>query len=352
MKTMSDFIMEQEVTDITDGSTVDVMHGFMEMNAIAAVAECYCEHAAIAQFANETGLNIFTESDESIFKKAWEGVKSFFSMIWDWLKAIVKAVISIFKQTSLEKCIEQLKKMLDDNKEMADKKCDFDGRACDALAVMELVYDFKEAVTVTGEATDTTVSVKKMESFIEKAKNWKDEYKKDKKGDFGGAYVTDSDVNSLPENSKITSVARTKSGKGFHEGTWGDLLSILVIMRAANIPSRGAKLLKQIDFDKNKVKAAKGETEKAVITAIKKAANALAKVYDLYQSSTIKMVKKLLNKEIRDQKLKELETRTKEREELHSATKTMAKNGPETTFGGGSATSESYEENTDGYYFL
>ena len=346
MKTMSDFIMEQEVTDITDGSTVDVLHGFMEMNAIAAVAECYCEHAAIAQFANETGLNIFTESDENIFKKAWEGVKSFFSMIWDWLKAIVKAVISIFKQTSLEKCIEQLKKMLDDNKEMADKKCDFDGRACDALAVMELVYDFKEAVTVTGEATDTTVSVKKMESFIEKAKNWKDEYKKDKKGDFGGAYVTDS----LPDNPKMTNVVRTKSGKGFHEGTWGDLLTILLFMREANIPSRGAKLLKQIDFDKNKVKAAKGDTEKAVITAIKKAANALAKVYDLYQSSTIKMVKKLLNKEIRDQKLKELETRTKEREEAHNATKTMEKSGSETTFA--SRKTESYEENTDGYYFL
>ena len=104
MKTMSEFIMEQEISDLTinDNAEIEVMEGFMKVQAVGAVAECYCEHAAIAEFANENGLNVFSESDESLGKKVWEGVKSFFSNIWEWIKAVVRAVVNIFTKSSIE----------------------------------------------------------------------------------------------------------------------------------------------------------------------------------------------------------------------------------------------------------
>ena len=40
MKTMSDFIMEQEVTTSSANDDMEIMEGFMKLSAIGAVAEC------------------------------------------------------------------------------------------------------------------------------------------------------------------------------------------------------------------------------------------------------------------------------------------------------------------------
>ena len=95
MKTMSDFIMEQEITTSSANDDMEIMEGFMKMNAIASIAECYCEHAAIAQFATEEGLSVFSESDDNIVKRAWNATKEFFEKIWEWLKALVRSILNI-----------------------------------------------------------------------------------------------------------------------------------------------------------------------------------------------------------------------------------------------------------------
>ena len=83
-----------------DGLTFHrIMEGFMKVQAIGAVAECYCEHAAISDFATEAGLTVFSESDDNIMKKAWNATKEFFTKIWEWLKALVKSVINFFTKS-------------------------------------------------------------------------------------------------------------------------------------------------------------------------------------------------------------------------------------------------------------
>ena len=118
------------------------------------------------------------------------------------------------------------------------------------------------------------------------------------------------------------------------------LLSLLERMQKANIPSSGRKLLKKFDFDKKNYKDKAGKEDKELIKEIKKAANLLAKAYDKYADSTVKMVRKLIKKDIQADKLKAVQTKN---DNLDSADK-MGK--------AADLTSESYTENSDGYYFL
>ena len=333
MKTMSDFIMEQEVsTEVND--ELDVVRGYMEMSAIGAVAECYCEHAAIAGFATEGGFSVFSESDDNILKKAWEATKSFFGKIWAWIKAMVQSVLSIFKRSSIDKCREKIQKGYNTGAFKEDDKCGISGVCCDAVEVLDLVEEFKDAVVVANDAAEgdkVSVSVKEMEKFIEKADRFTKGFKESKKAGWKDA--------GIDERKDVY-----KAGaKG--EFTYRDLDYILELMQNANIPSRGSKLLKQIDFDKKNVVAKGKDTDKAVISSIKKAANALAKVYDKYQSETVKMVSKLLNKDLSEAKLEKLESDAAQRKATAAARRDGT--GKEVSF-----KEESYTEHSDGYYFL
>lgn len=320
MKTMSEFIMEQEVDyDINDSAEIQVMESFMKVQAVGAVAECYCEHAAIAEFASENGLNVFSESDDSIGKKVWEGIKAFFSNIWEWLKALVKAVINIFTKSSIEKCIAELKAAQSNGRASID---DLDVRYLDAEAVLDLVEQFGEAVKAGAEGglDKGKDSAKK---FQEKAEGYLKGYKEHKKADdWKGAptskWVEDEDGNKKPEGQIQT------------------LIKLLERMQRANIPSSGHKLLKKFDFDKSNYKTKDGKENKDLIKDIKKAANLLAKAYDKYADSTVKMVRKLLKKDIQADKLKGLQAKN---DDLKAADKLGKMD-------------ESYVSNTDGYFFL
>lgn len=321
MKTMSEFIMEQETNyDINDNAELEVMESFMKVQAVGAVAECYCEHATIAEFAKENGLNVFSESDESIGKKVWEGVKTFFTNIWEWLKALVKAVINIFTKSSLEKCIAELKAAQRDGKTTI---TDLDERFLDAEAVLDLVEEFGEAVKAGAEGglEKGKDSAKK---FQEKAEKWLKGYKEHKKADdWKGADTTGYEYQGEGEKKVKTHDQITT------------LIDTLERMQKANIPSTGHKLLKKFDFDKSNYKTKDGKENKELIKDIKKAANLLAKAYDKYADSTVKMVRKLLKKDIQADKLKGVQNKN---DDLKSADK-LGKN-------------ESYVENSDGYFFL
>lgn len=317
MKSMTDYIMEQDSYVIDDNAEFEVMESFMKVQALCAVAECYCEHAAIAEFARENGLNVFSESDDSIGKKLWEGVKTFFTNIWEWLKALVKAVVNIFTKSSLEKCIAELKAAQSDARSYIN---DLDVRYLDAEKVLDLVEQFGEAVKAGAEGglEKGRNSAKK---FQEKAETYLKGYKEHKKADdWSGA-------------DKVTWV-EDENGVKKPEGQIQTLIKLLERMQRANIPSTGHKLLKKFDFDKNNYKTKDGKENKELIKDIKKAANLLAKAYDKYADSTVKMVRKLLKKDIQADKLKGLNAKN---DNLKAADK-LGK--------------ESFVDNTDGYYFL
>lgn len=317
MKTMSDFIMEQEITTSSANDDMEIMEGFMKLSAIGAVAECYCEHAAIAAFSQEAGINVFTESDDSIMKKAWNATKEFFTKIWEWLKALVKSVINFFTKSSIDRLIVKLEEMKR-NGELKNSSVltGIDITKIDADGVLKLVDEFSDAIKQDSEkATSTAESIKEFteraEAFLKKD-NLKDTFKKNE----------DSDASY-----------------------YDDVLAILKKFSANDVPSNGRKLLKKLDFNKSNYKKGgegddKDKVNKDLVKAIKKAANLVAKAYDTYVDNTVKLVNKVLKKNLKADDFKKLdEARDKGYDELETARKKKE-------------VAESYAENSDGYFFL
>ena len=317
MKTMSDFIMEQEITTSSANDDMEIMEGFMKLSAIGAVAECYCEHAAIAAFSQEAGINVFTESDDSIMKKAWNATKEFFTKIWEWLKALVKSVINFFTKSSIDRLIVKLEEMKR-NGELKNSSVltGIDITKIDADGVLKLVDEFSDAIKQDSEkATSTSESIKgfteRAEAFLKKD-NLKDTFKKNE----------DSDASY-----------------------YDDVLATLKKFSANDVPSNGRKLLKKLDFNKSNYKKGgegddKDKVNKDLVKAIKKAANLVAKAYDTYVDNTVKLVNKVLKKNLKADDFKKLdEARDKGYEELETARKKKE-------------VAESYAENSDGYFFL
>lgn len=315
MKTMSDFIMEQEITTSSANDEMEIMEGFMKVQAIGAVAECYCEHAAISDFATEAGLSVFSESDDNIMKKAWNATKEFFSKIWEWLKALVKSVINFFTKSSIDRLIVKLEELekAGDFKDTTEIK-GIDLSKIDAAGVLQLVDEFSDNIKKSSETTDSAA----MKGFIERAEAY---LKKD----------------SLKENFKQNDEKST---------SLTELKSLLKSLSAKDVPSSGRKLLKKLDFDKENYKKGgtgddKDKIDKDLVKSIKKAANLVAKSYDAYVDNTVKLVNKILKKNLKAEDYKEL---NKSRE---AGFENLEKSRDKTKLG-----TESYAENTDGYYFL
>lgn len=314
MKTMSDFIMEQEITTSSANDDMEIMESFMKMNAIASIAECYCEHAAIAQFATEEGFSVFSESDDNIVKRAWNTTKEFFEKIWEWLKALVKSIINIFTKSKVDKVIAKLK-----------------------------TRDKDEAISVSAKALQVTKVLK----FIETLGNIVTTANE------GGA--VESDIKDLQEELEDFNKDAKENNAGFSHGdnwgkndmTVGACLSILESINSAGIPTRGSKLLKKFGFDKTKVTNGGENVDKDIVKKIKKLASGVAKAYDKYYSATVKLVEKALGEKIRkeklDQRIAANDNMADSAEARKDARKAKAKAEAET---------ESYAENTDGYYFL
>lgn len=319
MKTMSDFIMEQEISTSSVDNDVEIMEGFMKVQAIGAVAECYCEHAAISDFATEAGLTVFSESDDNIMKKAWNATKEFFTKIWEWLKALVKSVINFFTKSSIDRLIVKLEEM----KKSGDFKdataiTGIDIKKIDADAILKLVDDFSDNIKKSSETTDSAA----MKGFIDRAEAFL------KKDTVKETFKKDDDKTSSLD----------------------DIIMTLRSFASKDVPSNGRKLLKKLDFDKNNYKKGgtgddKDKVNKDLVKDIKKAANLVAKAYDTYVDNTVKLVNKILKKNLKAEDYKEL---SKNREAGFKELKdTRSKNDL-----GTQVQQNSYVENTDGYYFL
>lgn len=310
MKTMSDFIMEQEVSTSAVDNDVEIMESFMKLNAIGAVAECYCEHAAIAAFSEEAGLNVFTESDENLFKRAGSAIKEFFEKIWEWLKAMVKTFINLFTKSKIDRVIAKLEARPD-----KDAKLEVDGRVQDPQDAIDEINRFGEFIAKANEGGDIKNELEEWTKGIEEAKK-------------------------LIKDNRATFDRANKWGTG--EITIATAIEYLKKQNEAGIPTSGSKLLKKFDFEKKKVKNGGDSMDKDAVKKIKKAASALAKFYDKVYGWNIKFISKALGQQIKEEKVKGLN-------DAADSAKTSQKNRRDAKDNFGE---ESYEENTDGYYFL
>ncbi len=321
---MSDFIMEQEANTASVDNDLEIMEGFMNVLKIGAVAEAYCEHAAIAGFAAENGLNVFSESAGDIVNKAWEGTKKFFNTIWEWLKSVVNGIIRFFTKSSVDRLIVKLKELKNEGKfknsvgvytdEGQTKTGELEvlkginPESLDVDALFELVTEFSDYVKSKQEGSGAKDFISRAEAFLKKD-TVKDKFKQDE--------------------DKQVSVDR--------------IISVLERMSAADIPSKGRKLLKKLEFDKkNYTKGGEGDDKdkvnKELVKEIKKAANLVAKAYDTYVDNTVKLVNKVLKKNLKETDYKEKNKfENQEYKDLDKAKKT---------------TGESFVDSTDGFSFL
>lgn len=318
---MSDFIMEQEVVE-TENNDLEIMESFMNVLAIGAVAEAYCEHAAIAGFAAENGLNVFSESAGDIVNKAWNTTKEFFSKIWEWLKSIVSGIIRFFTKSSVDRLIVKLKEYKEKGKfqyedEGKDVLVGINPAALDVDDLFTLVDDFSEYVKSKSEGSGAKSFIEKAEAFLKKD-TVKEKFKKD--------------------NDKFAAL--------------DEVISVLEKMSKADIPSKGRKLLKKLEFNKKNYKKGgegddKDKINKDLVKEIKKAANLVAKAYDTYVSNTVKLVNKVLKKNISEEK--DYAADNKFRDEKFNELKAARKPNPEPET---KTTGESFVDSTDDFSFL
>lgn len=350
MRTMSDFIMESEISDLelNGNAEVEVMESFMRMTAVAGVAECYCEHAAIAEFAESEGLSVFSESDDNIAKKAWSAVKSFFEQIWEWLKAIVKAVIQMITRSSLEKLIAKIRTWRDRGTDDEGHRFDINAESgvpaviIDAESVLALVEEFSEYIKA-GYDKDTLND--KLDNFAKDAKELVEKYKKTKKAKGGD----NTDYREI--KSSYTDIeGETHESVSTRGSRWGEVLATLERMQKNNTASSAHKLLKSLDFKKKEWKAEGAEkADNSDVKKVKEAAKWIAKAYDKYTGYTVKLVQKILKKQLKEERLNDLQGST-------AALKTVQGEGGDAikkrADKAAKAAEESYVDNTDGYFFL
>ena len=299
MKTMSDFIMEQDVVaaPVAEVTDVEIMESFMKMNAVAAVVDCYVEHAAIASFAESENLNVFTESADDVNAKKAGGFKKFLNAIWTWLKNIVRAVTQFITGNHLDRAIERCKKLIDeDNAAVLN-----DVPKVDVSGMMTTIEDFVALFKSNRSIDDMKAQINK---FIEDSENRAKGF--DKKN--------------------VDTEGRTAQ--------W--VLRMLEAIKKNDWMRKSKKILNEIDLaskDQFKIVDSEGgeaTTDKELMKLTKQASKILAKEYDKYTSFVTKVTDKLLK----------------------NATKPKKGTDDSTENKGGTATGESYSANTEGYNFL
>lgn len=330
MKSMSDYIMEQETGTIT--SDVSVLEGFMKVQALCAVAECYCEHATIAAFCESADIaSVFTESDESIGKKALGTIKAWFEHIIEWFKAIVKGIISFFTTKKIDRVIEGLEKAKKEG--ITDLDISNAADYLDPEDIYGMIEKFKGIIDKVSETansaavkTDIEALSKELEEYIKAGK------KKVSKDRFDSSAKTRNSID--------------------------DVITELKQIQSRGPAKNGRELLKKLGYKPKEAKTQDGQAvDKDTNKAIKKLAGQLAKAYDKYCGATVKLVDKALGKAERDAALEELQQHNESRKAeakgrgdkaFFPANDTQAAAGGNT----GDSKTESYVENNDGYYFL
>lgn len=293
MKTMSDFIMEQDIdtsvnTEVTDN---EIMESFMRMNCAFATAECVLEHAMIVEFAEAEGLDLFAEASSEFddakasIKNVGKSVITAIKAIWAWIKSVAKRIWQLITGSALDKTIAKLEKWLKDGKDDNGNKftettkiAGFKGKLDVGTLeyVLGIVEDFTKAMSYSGSSAATIKN--RINTFLEK-------YEKTT------VFTTDAKKTTPDDEDKFTA---------------GRILEALKAAKKSEYASKAKSLLKEIDVEsKAYAKDAEGNLDKEVIKLAKDAAKKVAKTYDDYTGAIAKVVGSVLKQKMKDEKVKE-----------------------------------------------
>jgi hypothetical protein len=283
MRTISDFIMEQEtsVESYAGGSNEDIIKCYTEMAALTALVECYVEHATIMEYCDDCGISnpsIFTESDskDSLLSRAGNTIKHWASSVWEMLTAVVKGIVRTVTGVNYKNISEALAKY------EPDAEFTFDTRkiksAYCAGKLIDIINDFKELLKDDAKFTASDIN-KKNGSF----QNIKDRLEKVR------------DTVKMIEDNKGTGMNVTVQ----------ETRDILDELERADIPSSGKKLLKEIEFNKKNITKSKKDdsVDKESVKAIKSLANDLVKTFDKWHTEFLDTMHEILKIAKKEEKL-------------------------------------------------
>lgn len=313
MKSMTDFIMEQEMPSVEEAEVFSesaLVSQFMGMQAAAAEMNCIYEYASIATFCESNDIEIpemlVQEGFKDVMDKIWTGISNFFKKIADWFKSLVKGTVSTFSASKLNEIIAKLKTYSLDN-EVEDTK--IVAPLVIYLNILGAMEAFRELVihpiaenTVdesNAAGTDEQQAQQMATDFINNLDGFIDDLKKIKESsnwkNVDGAFVDGFDLPVISKHTPDTTdpskalleTVKDKSTKIKYQ----QVVDTLEKVNRLDIPKTGTKLLSELHVDVNKFTTSKNDLKTMVSVKVGDDPDTVAKDKKVNETS----LKKALN---------------------------------------------------------
>lgn len=305
MKSMTDFIMEQEMPSVEEEvfNESALVSQFMGMQAAAAEMNYIYEYASIATFCESNDIEIpemlVQEGFRDVMNKIWTGISNFFKKIADWFKSLVKGTVATFSNAKLNEIIAKLK-TYDLDTEVEDKK--IIAPMVIYLYIVAALEGFREFVihpiaenTVDGSGSKDDKDYQKyVKGFINELDKYIEDVKKLKETSnwksVDGSFIDNFDLPVLKQYLPININDTVKTTvfdlyKNGTKPTYEVVVAVLEKVNRIDIPKTGTKLLSELNVDVTKfTKLKNGEKVKVEFKANDNTSN-LAKANNVDETS-------------------------------------------------------------------
>lgn len=312
---MTDFLQQQEFVqesaEVEPEKTIEelsaaVVESYMEMAAAFASISNAFECAEIVAFCETSSIQI-PDTAKVIVESALDTIKSGLAKAWDWIRQFLTALVAMFAASRIRNLIGKLKAMQREGKTLEGAKAY--AAAFDASLVQTLIAYleyFKTEVIDEINSGKTETNADKLNTTLDNLEadltvlvkiKFKELFAAGKEDSIA---VFSSDKFKLKEIVEVTTAGQVlKAAKEAKEAGADDakvtldsatvmnaIIKALDDLNKADIPRRGGKLLKELEFKGKEAKVhAKDKDEqvvidKAVIRKIEKVARLFARLYD------------------------------------------------------------------------
>lgn len=279
MKSMTDFIMEQEMPSVEEEvfNESALVSQFMAVQAAAAEMNCIYEYASIVTFCESNDIEIpemlVQEGFKDTLNTILTGISNFFKKIADWFKSLVKGTVATFSASKLNEIIAKLKTYPEDT-ELKDEK--IIAPAIIYIHIVAALEAYREVVIhpiAEGAEVDTSIDEqKKAAEFIENIDKFRADLEKLKdnsqwktaSGEFNSKFSFD--VLNKYIDPATADISTPTSSHGTL--TYGWLINVLETVNRLDIPKQGSKILDELGVDVKKfTKNEKEQTKTIHVTA-------------------------------------------------------------------------------------
>ena len=269
MKSMTDFIMEQEMPSVEEEvfNESALVSQFMGMQAAAAEMNCIYEYASIVTFCESNDIEIPEMLVQEGFKDTWNNIltaiSNFFKKIAEWFKSLVKGTVATFSSAKLNEIIAKLETYSADEP-LTEKKIIHPAIIyVHIVGALEAYRDFVINPIADGAASDDVKDedenrandfISKLQDYMEdlktlkEASNWKSATGEIKTGfELKVLNKYSQDAASADLNELVKQSTKTDT-----DVTYGWLINVLKTVNRLNIPNSGTKILSALNASETK----------------------------------------------------------------------------------------------------